>query len=465
MDNRYIFKKLFQRLVAMTIVCSMLFSYTTYCESGGHALESDFFSETIFAEDIEYEDIEYEHIEYEEIEYADVEYEYIEYEEYWTEDIIFENTIVDSLLAEDMITEVHSFNFTIIDQAPGNFIEDNQLYSVYGTDFDYNQVLNKIYAGGGIILATAIVKVVGNNAPIAAYLALPLERAVEFSTRGALMGALTGGLSAVDARLGLAVSIAELLFDVVMLSIKSITPVTLTLGIANIAMSASRVVTAIDTYINSDVSEFDWSSFEWEKVGYATLDSGATGFAFGAAVGAVAGSVEAAVRINKAIDNTRIDEEGNRIYKNIPQKGRWSGKPGDSDWFPDPDDIPSEKGVVRPYSNPDNLEWRMILRKYDIDSIPFKSGYPDFSQVAKYRIDIPEFSADRKMNFSKADEALAKILGETTENVSEMRTKSGLTWHEAENMKTMLLVPHEIHANVVHGGGVSNYKLLTEGWE
>lgn len=140
--------------------------------------------------------------------------------------------------------------------------------------------------------------------------------------------------------------------------------------------------------------------------------------------------------------------------------GEWEGEEGNSKWKPNEDYVPPEKSSNpdRPYSNPDKLTWKELMDKYEIDGIPFKDGEPDFSEVSKGTVEIEDFTDDRDSNFDQADEALAKERECTPEEVAKWRKENNYTWHECKDCKTMQKVPNEIHANVPHSGGVSEYK-------
>lgn len=156
--------------------------------------------------------------------------------------------------------------------------------------------------------------------------------------------------------------------------------------------------------------------------------------------------------------DVKINLEKNEF---IPRNGgEWSGEAGDSAWKPDPESIPPEKSrnPEHPYSNPDNLSWEEILQKYGIDGIPFKDGEPDFSAVERGTVEIDDFTDDRDSNFTQADEKMAEQRGCTPEEVAKWRKENNYTWHECKDCKTMQKVPNEIHANVPHSGGVSEYK-------
>lgn len=131
--------------------------------------------------------------------------------------------------------------------------------------------------------------------------------------------------------------------------------------------------------------------------------------------------------------------------------GEWDGIRGDSVWYPDRDVVPTRY-------NPDGLTWGEILDKYGIDGIEYKDGDPDFSPISKGEVEIDDFTDDRTSNFAQADEALAKQKGCSPEDVKKWREENGYTWHECRDCKTMQKVPREVHNNMDHTGGVSEYK-------
>ncbi len=131
--------------------------------------------------------------------------------------------------------------------------------------------------------------------------------------------------------------------------------------------------------------------------------------------------------------------------------GHWDGLRGDSKWIPDREATPTRY-------NPDGLTWGQILDKYGIDGIDYKDGNPDFSSVSRGEVEIDDFTDDRTSNFAQADEALAIQKGCSPEDVKKWREENGYTWHECRDCKTMQKVPREIHNNMDHTGGVSEYK-------
>lgn len=172
---------------------------------------------------------------------------------------------------------------------------------------------------------------------------------------------------------------------------------------------------------------------------------------------------------SKGIERNNLDTPLNRDISDnktehrCPENnGHWDGERGNSNWFPDRDYTPLEKSrnpIDSPYSNPDNLTWGELLDKYEIDSIPFKDGFPDFSEISKGTVEIEDFetggSVAKTHNFDKAYEKLASERGCSPEDVEKWMDDNNYTWHECEDKKTMQKVPNEIHANIPHDGGRS----------
>ena len=149
----------------------------------------------------------------------------------------------------------------------------------------------------------------------------------------------------------------------------------------------------------------------------------------------------------------------------IPRKGgEWGGEEGDSIWYPTPNEIP--KGY-----NPERKTWEEILEPYGKEGIEFKDGEPDFTPFAEATVEIEDFNENRNEVFTQADEALAKQWTEegkdgkewTAQDIKKYRKEHNLTWHERSDMKTLDLVPYEIHDNISHTGGHSKAKKQAQG--
>jgi hypothetical protein len=146
---------------------------------------------------------------------------------------------------------------------------------------------------------------------------------------------------------------------------------------------------------------------------------------------------------------TRLPSEGSG--------GSWTGEPGNSEWRLDRNYTP--EGT----SNRDSSTWGQILDKYDIKEIPFKDGYPDFSEISKADVEIDDFSTERYSNFTQADEKYAEEYGNSPREIKQWRKDNNYTWHECEDEKTLQLVPTEIHGNIPHSGGISEAKAHSGG--
>lgn len=169
--------------------------------------------------------------------------------------------------------------------------------------------------------------------------------------------------------------------------------------------------------------------------------------------------VEAENKEITKIDSVTIQKMDMKIrierFGLLPRNGgEWSGDPGNSDWKPDRDVEPGDRNGT----NPEHKTWGEIMDQYGFESIPFDDGEPDFSEVSKGEVEIDDFTDDRDSNFSQADEKLAEQRGCTPEEVAKWREEHKYTWHECKDCKTMQKVPTEVHGNISHSGGVSEYK-------
>ena len=162
-------------------------------------------------------------------------------------------------------------------------------------------------------------------------------------------------------------------------------------------------------------------------------------------------------KIKKEIENA------SEQYKGIPKSdGEWTGEAGNSIWKPYLEYIPKKH-------NEAGKTWGEILNKYGIDGIEFKDGEPDFTPVSEGTVEIEDFTDDRNGNFTQADEKLAEkwtTEGKdgkewTAQDVKEYRKENNLTWHERSDMKTLDLVPQEVHGNISHHGGIAKVKSET----
>lgn len=151
--------------------------------------------------------------------------------------------------------------------------------------------------------------------------------------------------------------------------------------------------------------------------------------------------------------------------KMLPKEGgEWSGEKGNSIWQPHLDEAPK-----KPEGN--NKTWCEILEPYNKEGVEFKENEPDFSPFAEISVKIDDFSDKRNANFTQADEICAEQWSKenkdnkqwTPDDMQEYRKENNLSWHERSDMRTLDLVPQEIHGNIPHSGGISAYKNTIQG--
>ncbi len=117
-----------------------------------------------------------------------------------------------------------------------------------------------------------------------------------------------------------------------------------------------------------------------------------------------------------------------------PNKGSWSGTPGDGVW------TPKDGGPPVTYAN----------------------GFPNFSPFSKADVDIP--MKGNSTDFTAADKAMRARTGDPNWQIPD-----GYTWHHKENGVTMQLVPSSIntasYGGVNHTGGAALFgKVHGEGF-
>lgn len=148
--------------------------------------------------------------------------------------------------------------------------------------------------------------------------------------------------------------------------------------------------------------------------------------------------------------------------------GRWTGEAGNSRWLPDSDYTPKN----RLYNNMYGKTWAQILRENHCEEgIVFTNGEIDFAGtgVVKAEVEIPGgiatcFTEDdlakgkRTRLHDTAFAILAKRMGKTVSEVMRWKDENVYVWHECIDLRTLQLVPREIHDNVTHQGGVAILK-------
>ena len=145
---------------------------------------------------------------------------------------------------------------------------------------------------------------------------------------------------------------------------------------------------------------------------------------------------------------TTLKERIDRTPKEDGPRGKWGGARGESVFYPHHEYI------------------KTLLEKYGLKGIEYRHGIPDFSKVAETTVQIDNMTGERYgpgKNFNQADAAAAKKWSSENRNgksdwtaadVRDWRRENKMTWHERSDMKTMDLVPSNIHDFFSHAGGV-----------
>jgi hypothetical protein len=116
-------------------------------------------------------------------------------------------------------------------------------------------------------------------------------------------------------------------------------------------------------------------------------------------------------------------------------KGHWLGERGDSLWQ-------SELQEVNHITNG--------------KPIPFRDGYPDFTEWSQKTYEFDNLPLDRPKDFALANERLAKDLGLKNKAAAERYLdENNLTWHHHQDRRTLQLLPYDLHSNIPHAGGIS----------
>jgi filamentous hemagglutinin len=143
------------------------------------------------------------------------------------------------------------------------------------------------------------------------------------------------------------------------------------------------------------------------------------------------------------VSNQNIQSRANGFpNQRIPaSEGRWTGEVGNSGWV-------SSKPEVRAITKG--------------EPVPFKEGFPDFSQWKVGEVKLAKISGNHKSDFNIADKLYAQQRGWFKPNgepdlarVRQLRRSEGLTWHHHQDLTTMELVPRALNNNICHTGGAA----------
>jgi len=192
---------------------------------------------------------------------------------------------------------------------------------------------------------------------------------------------------------------------------------------------------------------------------------------------------------------SQINKRTHAAYRYIPRtNGRWSGIPGDSVFFPNPNHIPHRgKQLAEMYSQPktwkeigeQNIrqiqnvseitpERRLLLAenygKFSSGEIGFsyRNGEIDFSSFSYDTVDVRRIGHDRipEWRYTRddplkqgrlgvmdiGDAALAEKWNWPVDEVRAFMQRNGLTWHERLDMHTLDMVTVDMHL-ISHQGG------------
>lgn len=175
---------------------------------------------------------------------------------------------------------------------------------------------------------------------------------------------------------------------------------------------------------------------------------------------------------NLAVGRLTSQNVRDNLMGGLPNSnGNWEGERGNSLWKPKIDVHPQGKGIYA-YNNMQDKSWQTILQENHCeDGIPFVNGEIDFSGagVVKAEVTLPggigeyldEYELKRGNRFKLHEAAfnlLASLIDIPVQDVRLWKDVYLLVWHECCDLKTMQLVPREIHDNIPHQGGIALLK-------
>ncbi len=136
------------------------------------------------------------------------------------------------------------------------------------------------------------------------------------------------------------------------------------------------------------------------------------------------------------------------LQKKTPKNnGYWTGERGNS-WF---------------------CSYNPRMKKYGAECVEYKNGEPDFTRFCICIIEIESMSVERlpysrfyKSNYEQAYTKLSNILSIRESEVKKWLKRNRFTLHESLDMKTIYVIPTEIHKTYIHAGGVAECKAILE---
>ena len=393
---------------------------------------------------------------------------------YVKEMLVVEDRVSELLIQEDRIEEVVSCKSIYVSQENiEEFSNNSQTAELFGDNIKLAPLLTKVAIGTGVIITLTILKIKDLEGLVGAVVASAAPAALKGAAIGTGVGTLYGGLTgAIDkidesgrtsAILGFSMSVVGFVGATIAAvlaapsggSTSAAVAFGVKLGFAGISLAASAMsgYNMVKKLTTTDTHEIDWNNVDWNKVGVSAaeqaLNNAADGYVWGSVIGAINGGVEGYQRYEKY--NTPYTSKKLRIDKVPKNNGHWTGKTGESTFILD-EPITLSNGQI-------------------VDRISYVNGVPDFSNYSIRQVNISNMSSVRKNNFDQADELLSKYWTSikynnkttwTARDISNFRSTNGYTWHEMSNMKTMQLVPTDIHEKFLHCGGIAEVKAMLE---
>ena len=134
------------------------------------------------------------------------------------------------------------------------------------------------------------------------------------------------------------------------------------------------------------------------------------------------------------------------------EKGEWTAGRGCSKFNPSEFTVEGREAIKK-------------LSEFGLVGIDYREAEPDFSKCSIATVEIDSMSSERYgsgNNFHQADTKLAEKFNQeqkdgradwTSHEVRDLRRENRWIWHETCDMRTMNLVPEEIHSFFTHSGG------------
>lgn len=139
-----------------------------------------------------------------------------------------------------------------------------------------------------------------------------------------------------------------------------------------------------------------------------------------------------------------FEEKKKRTPKN---HGHWTGERGNSRFYSD----------------------KKSVQELGAEYVDYRNEEPDFSRFSVCTVEIPSMTNNRypysryyQSNFEQSYEKIAQMMGLPRPQVRKWLRKKRYTIHESSNLKTVYVIPIEIHKTYIHAGGVAECNAILE---